>query len=157
MTVETLRPLGWRGRVESFFDHTFHVDPFEWTEARRRELDDAIEEWDNEGGARSPQAGTEPALPERPQGVPEYLNDLGVRRISIGARAFHCIGVSPPDDHPHVYLNVGSAHDILCPYCATRFSYHADLRWDETDPPGCYRGHAQAASHRHAFASPEVN
>jgi len=124
------------------------MDPFEWTKTRQRELDDAIEEWDNEGGGRSPQTAIAPAHLEMPPGVPEYLNDLGVEKVSIGALAFHCIGVSPPDDHPHVYLNIGDAQDILCPYCATRFSFHAALRWNETDPPGCYRGHAQAAPHR---------
>ena len=26
-----------------------------------------------------------------------------------------CIGESPPQDHPHVYINMGEADTILCP------------------------------------------
>jgi len=34
-----------------------------------------------------------------------------------------CIGVSPPQDHPHIYINMGEADTILCPYCGTRFRF----------------------------------
>jgi uncharacterized Zn-finger protein len=33
-----------------------------------------------------------------------------------------CIGESPPQDHPHVYINMGEAATVLCPYCATLFA-----------------------------------
>jgi len=42
------------------------------------------------------------------------------RRFRIGVKEFNCIGVSPPHDHPHIYLE-GNDDRILCPYCATLF------------------------------------
>ena len=50
---------------------------------------------------------------------------------------FNCVGVSPPQDHPHVYLNMGSGKTILCPYCGTRFRFDPLLRPSEADPPDC--------------------
>ncbi|MGH2602964.1 MAG: zinc-finger domain-containing protein, partial [Dehalococcoidia bacterium] len=44
------------------------------------------------------------------------------------------IGVSPPHDHPHVYINIGNHDAILCPYCATRYRYDARLAPFEADP-----------------------
>jgi hypothetical protein len=38
-----------------------------------------------------------------------------------------CVGESPPQDHPHVYINMGEADTILCPYCATRFRFDPRL------------------------------
>ncbi len=37
---------------------------------------------------------------------PKFRNDRGVTEIRIGVKEFNCIGVSPPHDHPHVYLNM---------------------------------------------------
>ena len=56
-------------------------------------------------------------------GYPKFRNDRGVPEISIGVKKFMCIGESPPQDHPHVYINMGEADTILCPYCATRFRF----------------------------------
>ncbi|MES0404167.1 MAG: zinc-finger domain-containing protein [Hyphomicrobium sp.] len=30
-------------------------------------------------------------------------------------------------DHPHIYLKMGGADSIICPYCTTRFRANADL------------------------------
>ena len=49
-------------------------------------------------------------------GYPKFKNDRGVPEICIGVREFMCIGESPPQDHPHVYINMGVADTILCPY-----------------------------------------
>ena len=57
------------------------------------------------------------------------------RRSEIGVREFNCIGVSPPQDHPHVYINMGEQDVILCPYCATRFRFDPRLGPSEADPP----------------------
>jgi uncharacterized Zn-finger protein len=54
-------------------------------------------------------------------GYPKFKNDRGVPEIRIGVKEFMCIGESPPQDHPHIYINMGEADTILCPYCATRF------------------------------------
>jgi uncharacterized Zn-finger protein len=45
----------------------------------------------------------------------KFRNDLGVREICIGVREFKCIGESPPQDHPHIYINMDGADAIRCP------------------------------------------
>jgi uncharacterized Zn-finger protein len=73
-------------------------------------------------------------------GYPTFKNDRGVPEICIGVKEFMCIGETPPQDHPHVYINMGEADTILCPYCATRFRFNPgltplDLRARECDRP----------------------
>ena len=58
---------------------------------------------------------------------PKFKNDHGLPEIQIGVKEFECAGVSRPHDHPHIYLNMGDADVIKCPYCATQFRYNADL------------------------------
>jgi uncharacterized Zn-finger protein len=70
-------------------------------------------------------------------GYPKFKNDLGVREIRIGARQFACIGASPPNDHPHVYLDMGESDRIVCPYCSTVFLYTSALAPFAADPPEC--------------------
>src|ERR1700720_5042464 len=60
-------------------------------------------------------------------GHPKFRNDRGVPEICIGGREFECIGVSPPQDHPHIYIDMGEADTILCPYCGTRFRFDPRL------------------------------
>lgn len=66
---------------------------------------------------------------------PKFRNDGGVPEIRIAARQFECIGVSPPQDHPHIYIDMADQAAILCPYCATRFRFDARLGPFEADPP----------------------
>lgn len=67
---------------------------------------------------------------------PKFTNDHGVPEIRIGVRAFKCIGASPPQDHPHIYLAMGGQDpSILCPYCATLFRFDCGLDPFEADPP----------------------
>jgi uncharacterized Zn-finger protein len=47
--------------------------------------------------------------------TPLFFNELGVRSIDVGAAASDCMGAMPPDDHPHVYLNMAIS-------CASRIS-----------------------------------
>jgi uncharacterized Zn-finger protein len=70
-------------------------------------------------------------------GHPKFRNDHAAREIRIGAREFHCVGVSPPDDHPHVYINMGDLDSILCPYCATPFRFDPHLAPSEAEPSEC--------------------
>ncbi len=58
---------------------------------------------------------------------PKFKNDRGLTDIEIGVKEFRCTGTSAPHDHPHIYLNIGKADSIFCPYCATRFRYNVDL------------------------------
>ena len=67
-------------------------------------------------------------------GYPMFVNDRGVREIRIGVREFKCIGVSPPLDHPHLYINMREADTILCLYCATRFRFDPRLTPLDADP-----------------------
>jgi len=69
------------------------------------------------------------------RGYLKFRNDRGVPEICIGVREFECIGESPPQDHPHVYINMGEADAILCPYCGTRFRFDPRLTPLGADPP----------------------
>jgi uncharacterized Zn-finger protein len=68
-------------------------------------------------------------------GYPKFRNDRGIPEICIGVKEFECIGVSPPHDHPHIYINMREADTILCPYCAMQFRFDPQLTPLEADPP----------------------
>jgi uncharacterized Zn-finger protein len=69
--------------------------------------------------------------------IPHFHNDQGAAVINIGAKEFMCIGATAPFDHPHVYLDMGSDDEKICPYCSTLYRYRRELHADETDPKGC--------------------
>ena len=71
------------------------------------------------------------------QTVPHFCNDAGVEKIRIGAKEFQCMGARPPHDHPHIYLDMGSDGEIICPYCSTIYVYDPALAATESDPPNC--------------------
>ena len=71
----------------------------------------------------------------RGSGYPKFRNDRGVPEICIGVREFKCIGVSPPQDHPHIYIDMAEADTILCPYCGTRFRFDPRLTPLDAEPP----------------------
>jgi uncharacterized Zn-finger protein len=75
--------------------------------------------------------------PKNHEKIIRFKNDIGIWKIHIGEKAFVCIGASPPHDHPHIYLEMGASHEIICPYCATRYSYQHELKGDASDPSGC--------------------
>ena len=58
---------------------------------------------------------------------PKFHNEVGVPIVRIGCREFKCIGDKPPQDHPHIYLNMGDASEIGCPYCSTLFRFDPSL------------------------------
>ena len=68
---------------------------------------------------------------------PKFKNDQGVSEIRIGAKEVKCAGASAPQNHPHIYLDMGKDDTILCPYCATLFRYDERLGPREADPPDC--------------------
>ncbi len=59
--------------------------------------------------------------------VPHFHNSDGLRQIEIGAKEFQCIGALPPNDHPHVYLDMGAENEIVCPYCSTLYVFSSRL------------------------------
>ena len=71
------------------------------------------------------------------EGYPKFHNEGGVPIVRIGCREFKCIGDKPPQDHPHIYLNMGDASEIVCPYCSTLFCFDPSLGVDEADPADC--------------------
>lgn len=77
--------------------------------------------------------------------IRKFRNDRAVPEIRIGVRELECVGASPPHDHPHVYLDMGDADTILCPYCATAFRFDPGLGPLEADPPDCLFDDAASA------------
>jgi uncharacterized Zn-finger protein len=69
--------------------------------------------------------------------VPHFRNDLGVPVIEIGAHEFMCVGATPPFDHPHVFLDMGDADEIICPYCSTLYRLDHALNSHSAKPPEC--------------------
>ena len=66
--------------------------------------------------------------------TPHFHNDMGVTVIEIGAREFMCIGAKPPQDHPHVFLDMGDEEEIVCPYCSTHYRHDETLAADAARP-----------------------
>jgi uncharacterized Zn-finger protein len=69
--------------------------------------------------------------------VPHFHNDPGVPVIEIGAKEFMCVGATPPFDHPHVFLDMGEANEIICPYCSTLYRFDPSLTSHEAKPSEC--------------------
>ena len=69
--------------------------------------------------------------------IPHFHNDQGATVIHIGAREFMCIGATAPFDHPHVYLDMGSDDEIICPYCSTLYVHDAAVGAGHASPPEC--------------------
>jgi len=47
------------------------------------------------------------------------------------------MGATPPQDHPHVYLDMGHESQIVCPYCSTLYKYDGTLKATESEPEDC--------------------
>ena len=88
-----------------------------------------------------------------------FHNDPGVL-IEIGARGVHVRrSEASPHDHPHVFLDMGDAAEIICPYCSTLYRHdptldpHADGPRPAPDPGGLTERSAGAgassAQYRH--------
>src|SRR5215475_6245921 len=69
--------------------------------------------------------------------IPHFHNTPGVAVIEIGAKEFMCEGELAPFDHPHVFLDMGDANEIICPYCSTLFRYDPALEPHAARPAEC--------------------
>jgi uncharacterized Zn-finger protein len=69
--------------------------------------------------------------------VPHFHNTPGVPVIEIGSREFMCVGELPPFDHPHVFLEMGDASEMICPYCSTLFRCDPGLDPHAARPAEC--------------------
>src|SRR6476620_7648063 len=85
--------------------------------------------------------------------VPHFHNTPGVAVIEIGAREFMCEGEVAPFDHPHVYLDMGDATEIICPYCSTLFRHDPTLDPHAARPPECALADGMTASCALTFLS----
>ena len=74
------------------------------------------------------------------QSYPKFHNEIGVPIVRVGCREFECIGATPPQDHPHIYLNMGDDGEIVCPYCSMVFHFDPNLGAHEADPADCAYG-----------------
>lgn len=68
--------------------------------------------------------------------TPRFHNTNGVESITIGVKEFMCIGAEPPQDHPHVFLDMGDDSEKVCPYCSTLFKHDPALGSTESQPSG---------------------
>jgi uncharacterized Zn-finger protein len=62
---------------------------------------------------------------------------LGVQVIEIGAKKFMCMGALPPQDHPHVFCDMGEELEYVCPYCSTLYRHNPALAPNKARPPEC--------------------
>jgi len=69
--------------------------------------------------------------------IPHFQNDAGHAAIEIGVGEFMCVGANPPFDHPHVFLDMGSDSEKVCPYCSTLYRFNHGLAASQTIPDGC--------------------
>lgn len=69
--------------------------------------------------------------------IPHFQNTDGHGAIEIGVKEFMCVGANPPNDHPHVYIDMGDETERVCPYCSTLYRYNAALGAARTQPEGC--------------------
>ena len=70
-------------------------------------------------------------------GTPHFCNDIGVEKIHIGVKEFQCMGARPPADHPHIFLDMGSDDQIVCPYCSTLYRFDPALDPQAARPAEC--------------------
>jgi uncharacterized Zn-finger protein len=88
-------------------------------------------------GERVSQSTAERNLMNVQARYPKFHNAVGAAVVSIGCREFACVGDKPPQDHQHVYLNMGSADEIVCPYCGTIFRFDPGLAPFDARPAEC--------------------
>jgi uncharacterized Zn-finger protein len=74
------------------------------------------------------------------ESCPKFHNEVGASIVRIGCREFKCIGEKPPQDHPHIYLNMGDTGEVICPYCSTLFRFDPSLGAHDADPADCAYG-----------------
>jgi uncharacterized Zn-finger protein len=68
--------------------------------------------------------------------IPHFHNDLGIPTIAVRVKEFMCTGATPPFDHPHIFIDMGSESEAICSYCSTHFAYDSTLR-SVCAPPEC--------------------
>ncbi len=90
--------------------------------------------------ARKPKAQTQPEpAPARPELTPVGVPPPEV--VTVRSRRVACDGVGGALGHPRVWLEMGEANFVECPYCDRRFvAAHGEANEDEHLAPGVYEG-----------------
>jgi uncharacterized Zn-finger protein len=76
--------------------------------------------------------------------LPHFHNSEGLASVEVGSREFKCVGALPPQDHPHIYMDMGKDSDIVCPYCSTHYIFNSRLAPGASEPPSAVY-HAELA------------
>ena len=86
--------------------------------------------------AKTPKAAAEPmpAKPALSAGFP------APETIKVHSRRIACDGVGGALGHPRVWVEMGAAGFVECPYCDRRFVLAGDHGEDEHAAPGVYEG-----------------
>ena len=50
---------------------------------------------------------------------------------------FMCMGAPPPQDHPHVFCDMGNDVEYVCPYCSTLCRHNPALAPNQARPAEC--------------------
>ena len=66
--------------------------------------------------------------------IPHFHNSQGLDQIEVGSKEFMCVGALPPQDHPHIYIDMGKDDDIVCPYCSTHYIFNPRLAAGTAEP-----------------------
>ncbi len=69
--------------------------------------------------------------------ITHFHNSAGHDTVEIGVREFMCVGAEPPFDHPHVFLDLGSEDEKVCPYCSTLYRFNPKVDAGESKPADC--------------------
>jgi uncharacterized Zn-finger protein len=56
------------------------------------------------------------------------------RSCALAAASSSASGDKPPQDHPHINLNMSDASEIVCSYCSMLFCFDPSLGALEADP-----------------------
>ena len=80
----------------------------------------------------------------------------GCRSCALAAASSSAFGDKPPQDHPHIYLKIGDASEIICPYRSTLSRFDPSLGEHQADPADRAYGDRDElkSSNAAAFAMP---
>jgi Zinc-finger domain len=70
------------------------------------------------------------------ESYPKFHNEVGVPIVALAAVSSSALRVSRRKI-THIYLNMGDANEIVCPYCSTLFRFDQSLGAYEADPADC--------------------
>ena len=64
----------------------------------------------------------------------ENMESQWLARIEVCSKEYKCIGALPPQDHPHISLDMGKDTEIVCSYCSTLYVFNGELLAGISEP-----------------------